>query len=120
MDDQEFATYMLYFSLREFDSLRLGFATTTHRAQGMALDGNTYVLFGGWMQNREMSDVQISRAGARTSLRTGAGWTSSSSRSSTQTKNSRRTASSAGPAHTFILIDKSLRQALQSLRKASI
>jgi ATP-dependent exoDNAse (exonuclease V) alpha subunit len=56
------------FSLRKFDSLRLGYAATTHRAQGMTLDQNAYVLLGGTMQNREMIYVQISRARGETHL----------------------------------------------------
>ena len=35
------------FSLREFDALRLGYAATTHRAQGMTLERDAYVLLGG-------------------------------------------------------------------------
>ena len=35
------------FSLRTFDTLRLGYAATTHRAQGMTLEQNAYVLIGG-------------------------------------------------------------------------
>ena len=49
------------FSLEKFDALRLGYAATTHRSQAMTVE-NTFVLFGGGMQSREMSYVQISRA----------------------------------------------------------
>jgi conjugative relaxase-like TrwC/TraI family protein len=56
------------FSLRKFDSLRLGYAATTHRAQGMTLEQDAYVLVGGSMQNREMTYVQISRAKGETHL----------------------------------------------------
>ena len=56
------------FSLRTFDTLRLGYAATTHRAQGMTLEQNAYVLLGGTMQNREMTYVQISRAKGETHL----------------------------------------------------
>ncbi|MGE5756242.1 MAG: hypothetical protein ACM35G_11105, partial [Planctomycetaceae bacterium] len=35
------------FSLREFDGLCLGYAATTHRAQGMTLEQDAYVLLGG-------------------------------------------------------------------------
>lgn len=49
------------FSLEKFDALRLGYAATTHRAQAMTVE-NAFVLFGGGMQSREMSYVQISRA----------------------------------------------------------
>src|SRR5512135_194278 len=56
------------FSLREFDAIRLGYAATVHRAQGMTLDQNVYALLGGSMQNREMTYVQISRARGETHL----------------------------------------------------
>ena len=56
------------FSLRDFDSLRLGYAATVHRAQGMTLEQDAYVLVGGSMQNREMTYVQISRARGETHL----------------------------------------------------
>lgn len=56
------------FSLREFDAIRLGYAATVHRAQGMTLDQNVYTLLGGSMQNREMTYVQISRARGETHL----------------------------------------------------
>ena len=56
------------FSLRKFDSLRLGYAATTHRAQGMTLDQNVYALVGGGMQSREMTYVQVSRARGSTHL----------------------------------------------------
>jgi len=49
------------FSLEKFDALRLGYAATTHRAQAMTVE-NTFVLFGGGMQSREMTYVQLSRA----------------------------------------------------------
>ena len=54
---------LVRFSLREFDALRLGYAATVHCAQGMTLEQDAYVLLGGSMQNREMTYVQISRAG---------------------------------------------------------
>jgi ATP-dependent exoDNAse (exonuclease V) alpha subunit len=56
------------FSLRKFDAVRLGYAATVHRAQGMTLEQNVYVLAGGSMQNREMTYVQISRAKCETHL----------------------------------------------------
>lgn len=56
------------FSLRQFDALRLGYAATVHRAQGMTLDQNVYALLGGSMQSREMTYVQISRARGETHL----------------------------------------------------
>src|SRR5512135_182261 len=59
---------LVRFSLREFDSLRLGYAATTHRAQGMTLERDAYVLLGGSMQSKEMTYVQISRARGETHL----------------------------------------------------
>ena len=56
------------FSLGKFKAFRLGYAATAHRAQGMTLDQNAYVLVGRTMQNREMSYVQISRAKGETHL----------------------------------------------------
>ena len=56
---------LVRFSLREFASLRLGYAATVHRAQGMTLEQDAYVLVGGSMQSREMTYVQISRGGGR-------------------------------------------------------
>ena len=89
------------FSLREFDSLRLGYAATVHRAQGMTLEQDAYVLVGGSMQNREMTYVQISRRGARriysaTRRRRGEIKASLSGWSAAPRRNSRRTASPAG------------------------
>jgi ATP-dependent exoDNAse (exonuclease V) alpha subunit len=65
LDGQE---ELVRFSLREFDSLRLGYAATVHRAQGMTLEQDAYVLVGSSMQNREMTYVQISRARGETHL----------------------------------------------------
>ena len=56
------------FSLRRFDAIRLGYAATTHRAQGMTLDQDAYVLIGGPMASRELAYVQISRARGDTHL----------------------------------------------------
>lgn len=56
------------FSLAQFDGLKRGYAATVHRAQGMTLDQNSYILFGGTMQSREMTYVQISRARGDTFL----------------------------------------------------
>ena len=56
------------FSLAQFDGLKRGYAATVHRAQGMTLDQDAYVLFGGTMQSREMTYVQISRARGNTFL----------------------------------------------------
>lgn len=43
------------------DLLRLGYACTAHKAQGATVD-RAFVLAGGWMQDRELSYVQMSRA----------------------------------------------------------
>ena len=87
------------FSLRQFDSLRLGYAATVHRAQGMTLEQDAYVLVGGSMQNREMTYVQISRAARRicsaTSGRRGEIRASLSGWSGAPRRSSRRTASPA-------------------------
>jgi len=42
------------------EEVRLGYASTTHKAQGTTID-RTFVLAGGWMQDRELSYVQMSR-----------------------------------------------------------
>jgi conjugative relaxase-like TrwC/TraI family protein len=46
---------------REYDSFRLGYAVTTHRAQGATIE-QSFVLLGGGMQDRHLSYVQASRA----------------------------------------------------------
>jgi ATP-dependent exoDNAse (exonuclease V) alpha subunit len=46
-------------------ALELGYAATTHAAQGTTLE-DAYLLLGGSMQDREMSYVQFSRARGRT------------------------------------------------------
>lgn len=51
--------------LRQYDNLRLGYAVTVHKAQGMTAE-RAYVLLGGSMQDRELSYVQLSRAKAHT------------------------------------------------------
>lgn len=43
-----------------YSELQLGYAVTTHKAQGATVD-RTFVLAGGWMQDRELSYVQMSR-----------------------------------------------------------
>lgn len=47
--------------LDDFGHVSLGYATTTHKAQGATVD-RAYVLAGGRMQDRELSYVQASRA----------------------------------------------------------
>ncbi len=44
-----------------YEHLRLGYALTTHKAQGMTTE-NTFILTGGSMTDRELSYVQASRA----------------------------------------------------------
>ncbi len=44
-----------------YESVELGYATTTHKAQGKTVD-HAYVLAGGSMQDKELSYVQVSRA----------------------------------------------------------
>lgn len=46
--------------LKDYDHVSLGYAMTTHKAQGMTAE-NTYILLGE-MQDRELSYVQFSRA----------------------------------------------------------
>ena len=57
------------FSVKEYDHIRLGYAVTTHKAQGMTAQ-NSYILAGGPMQDRELSYVQVSRAQGETKLYT--------------------------------------------------
>jgi Ti-type conjugative transfer relaxase TraA len=52
-----------------YQNVELGYATTTHKAQGKTVD-RAYVLAGGWMQDKEISYVQISRAREATRLYT--------------------------------------------------
>jgi Ti-type conjugative transfer relaxase TraA len=49
------------FSLADYDHVRLGYAVTTHKAQGITAE-NVYVLAGDDMQDREITYVQASRA----------------------------------------------------------
>jgi conjugative relaxase-like TrwC/TraI family protein len=55
------------FSLSDYDHVRLGYAVTTHKAQGMTAQ-NVFVLAGDAMQDREISYVQASRARGETRL----------------------------------------------------
>lgn len=47
--------------LQTYDHLKLGYAVTTHKGQGVTVD-HSYVLAGGPMADRELSYVQLSRA----------------------------------------------------------
>ena len=55
--------------IEDYDHLKLGYAMTTHKAQGVTVD-KSYVLVGGVMQDRELSYVQMSRARKETRLYT--------------------------------------------------
>lgn len=58
---------LLSFSLRDYGDVGLGYASTTHRAQGSTTQ-QTFVLMGGSMQDRELSYVQVSRAREQTHI----------------------------------------------------
>jgi ATP-dependent exoDNAse (exonuclease V) alpha subunit len=47
--------------IKDYAHLKLGYALTTHKAQGATTE-NAYVLLGGPSQDRELSYVQASRA----------------------------------------------------------
>ena len=51
--------------LKSYQDLQLGYAVTTHKAQGMTVD-NALILLGGPMQDREITYVQASRARGET------------------------------------------------------
>jgi len=53
--------------LKDYQHIQLGYAVTTHKAQGMTVE-NAYVLLGGPMQDREITYVQASRARGTTRL----------------------------------------------------
>jgi len=55
--------------LKHYEHIKLGYAVTTHKAQGMTAK-NAYVLAGGAMQDRELSYVQVSRAKLSTRIYT--------------------------------------------------
>jgi len=46
--------------INAYPHVELGYATTTHKAQGSTVD-RTLVLAGGWMQDRELTYVQLTR-----------------------------------------------------------
>jgi Ti-type conjugative transfer relaxase TraA len=54
-------------SLLNYDSIQLGYAVTTHKAQGVTVD-RSYILAGGSMQDRELSYVQMSRSRTQTKI----------------------------------------------------
>ncbi|HQH29102.1 MAG TPA: hypothetical protein PLP17_17040, partial [Oligoflexia bacterium] len=47
--------------VKNYDHLKLGYAVTTHKSQGVTIE-NSYILAGGPMQDREFTYVQASRA----------------------------------------------------------
>lgn len=51
--------------LKSYKELSLGYATTVHKGQGATVE-NAFVLLGGFMQDRHLSYVQMSRARGRT------------------------------------------------------
>lgn len=53
--------YQVTISVDAFDRLALGYASTTHKGQGVTT-GDSYILAGGSMQDRELTYVQASRA----------------------------------------------------------
>jgi ATP-dependent exoDNAse (exonuclease V) alpha subunit len=53
----------------QYPDIRLGYAMTTHKGQGATVE-KAYVLFGGGMQDREITYVQASRARGETRLYT--------------------------------------------------
>lgn len=55
------------FTLGEYEHIQLGYADTTHKFQGGTVD-KSYVLAGGWMQDRELTYVQMSRAREHTQV----------------------------------------------------
>lgn len=52
---------------QSYDSVRLGYAITTHKAQGVTVN-RSYVLFSDALQSRELTYVQVSRARETTRL----------------------------------------------------
>lgn len=54
-------------SLRHYHDVQLGYAVTTHKAQGITVK-NSFVLSGGSMQDKELTYVQLSRASETTKI----------------------------------------------------
>jgi Ti-type conjugative transfer relaxase TraA len=55
--------------LKNYEDIQLGYAVTTHKAQGITID-RAYILAGGTMQDRELSYVQMSRSREKTKIYT--------------------------------------------------
>lgn len=55
--------------VKEYEDIQLGYAVTTHKAQGKTVN-RAYVLVGGFMQDRELSYVQMSRSREETKIYT--------------------------------------------------
>ncbi|NEP10243.1 MAG: relaxase domain-containing protein [Symploca sp. SIO2C1] len=53
-------------NLKRYNAIKLGYAITTHKGQGITVKKNAYVLAGGAMQNLHMTYVQASRAKEKT------------------------------------------------------
>ena len=56
-------------AIQDYDNLQLGYAVTTHKAQGITVD-KAFILAGGVMQDRELSYVQMSRSREQTKIYT--------------------------------------------------
>ncbi len=56
------------FSHNDYDKLSLAYAVTNHKAQGITIEQNAYVVTGGRLQDREASYVQMSRAKEQTRI----------------------------------------------------
>ena len=59
--------HQVKFSLERYDHIKLGYAMTTHKGQGVTVE-RAYILAGGSMQDREISYVQTSRSRAETQI----------------------------------------------------
>ena len=65
MDDKRYVKI----AVQDYDNLHLGYAVTTHSAQGITVD-KAFILAGGVMQDRELSYTQISRSREQTKIYT--------------------------------------------------
>ncbi len=60
VDDGRTGGRQVTVAIGDYDHLQLGYAVTTHKGQGASALA-TYVLAGGWMNDRELAYVQMSR-----------------------------------------------------------